>query len=220
MTIIGIIPLSTKIKKIKTFYTNQFKWYAKVLTKTHFNIKVRLINDFNERFENPALIVCNHQSLFDVPLTMGLFSCLFVVTNNWHHYSQIRSLIEKFVDFLPVTNGIEWVAEKSQEKVLSNTSGIYFPESDRTNNPFILRYHKGAFLLASILQIDIIPVVIQASKEILNNNWYFFKRGTIKIYIGNRVKAVVNNNDEIKAQAKSVCNYSRKIYTDLQINNL
>lgn len=218
MTIIGIIPISTKNIRIKTFYTNQLKWYAKILTNTHFNINVKIINDANEKFEKPAIIVCNHQSLFDVPLTMGLFSHIFIVSNNWHHNSPIRYIIEKFAVFLPVTNGIEWVAEKAKLKFIYNYCGLYFPENFRTKNAKILRYHKGAFLLASMLHTDIIPVVIYASKEILEKNWYFFKHGVIKVYVGNRIKSVLNNNDEIKIQAKLVCDFSRKIYENLQIH--
>jgi len=69
-----------------------------------------------------------------------------------------------------------------------------------------------------MLHTDIIPVVIYASKEILEKNWYFFKHGVIKVYVGNRIKSVLNNNDEIKIQAKLVCDFSRKIYENLQIH--
>lgn len=218
MTIIGLIPISRKIEKVERFYFRNFLLYVKLLTKTHFNIKINIVNSNNEQFNKPMVIVCNHQSLFDVSLTLGLFKNIYVVTNNWHNNSPIRYLIEKFVDFIPVTNGIDWVANEANKRIKHNKSALYFPETSRTKNQEILRYHKGAFMLASVLNIDIIPVVIYAPKSILANNWYFFKHGTIKVYIGNRIKNVINNNEDIKIQTKNVCEYSRKIYSDMQNN--
>ncbi|PIP53780.1 MAG: hypothetical protein COX07_08870 [Bacteroidetes bacterium CG23_combo_of_CG06-09_8_20_14_all_32_9] len=220
MTIFVLLPVPILNPKTKRFYTNNFWWYARFLTKAHFNINIQNINPFNEDFTRPAIIVCNHQTLFDVPLTMGMFPRLFVISNNWHHYSPIRLIVERYVDFLPVTNGIKWVLTQSESRIKQGSLGLFFPEGNRTNEPAILRYHKGAFLLAAMLKADILPVVIYASEGIRKKKWYFFKTGKIQVYIGNRIPPVnPDENDEVKTQAKLVCNLSRKIYNKLQNNS-
>lgn len=217
MTILALIPIPLKKPKIKRLYTNHFKQYCKLLTNTHFNIKVEKNNPYSEDFTRPAIIVCNHQTLFDVPLTLGFFPNLFVVTNNWHGKSTIRYIIEKYVDFIPNSRGVEVVLKESEKRIKYNSNGLFFPEGSRTNLQSISRYHKGAFLLAAMLKIDIIPIVIHASEGIWQKKWYFYKTGKIKIHIGKRIVPVnPENNEEIKNQTKFVCNLSREIYSKLQ----
>jgi len=218
MTIIGILPLNKRNLMVNNFYKKQFQIYTKTLCKTHFNIKVKIINNFNENFEKPAIIVCNHQSLFDVPLTLSYFNNIFIVTNNWHNKSSIKYLIEKFVDFLPVTNGMDWLANKATCRINNNVCGLFFPEYNRVNENKIQRYHNGAFLLASKLDVDIIPVIIRASKNIMSKSLYFFKNGNVTMFIGERIACSNQTSSSIKQQATDVCSYSRKIYSE--INNV
>lgn len=217
-TLLIFIPPVFPADKRKKFYKKNLKWIANFILKTHPNIKTSYINPNNEDFNKPAVIIVNHQTFFDVLVTFSLSYKLFVITNDWLQHTFFKSLMKKYLmDNVTITKGNEAMVASSEKVISGGYSPIIFPEGARIKGPEITRFHKGAFLMAALLNIEILPVVIYGSEEIHKKKWFYFKKGEIKVYIGKRISPCKeNSHDEIRNQTKEMAKYFREKYHTLQ----
>ena len=206
----------------KRFYKKNLHWMAKFILNTHPNVRTCFINPSKEDFKKPAVIIVNHQTFFDVLVSFSLSYKLFVITNDWLQHTFFKLLMKKYIlDNVTITHGNEAMIESSKKIVYGGYSPIVFPEGSRIKGTEIARFHKGAFLMAALLNIDIIPVVIYASKGIHQKRWFYFKKGEVNVFIGKRVAPCnPDSHEEIRKQTKDMANYFREKYHTLQIGNI
>lgn len=131
-------------------------------------VKKETINEAQERFQKPAILVANHQSFIDILVLLSLTPKLVMITNRWVWNSPVFGAIIRYVDFYPVDEGYEHSVERMQEKVNEGYSIAVFPEGTRTYDGKMKRFHKGAFYLAETLQLDIIPVLFYGNGAIIS----------------------------------------------------
>jgi len=171
------LPFSNMKKSAQTVYTRLLTFYARFILKTHFNIKVRYVNKSNDLFSHPSLLVCNHQSFIDVPLTLSLTPAVRVLNNNWHNNVWAKFFITKYIGFYSIYEDRGKLAKQLKPVVDMGCSLLVFPEGVLYRDQKIGRFHKGGFYLAEKLHLDIQPVVIYYSENILKKKWFFFKNG-------------------------------------------
>lgn len=178
-----LIPFPSKLKNRSSgsFYTMLLQKYAVFIYSTHLNIKVHHINRKKSTFSKPVLVVCNHQSIIDVPISVAFSPDMCIINNNWHNNIWAKIFIEKYVRFFPIDMGKEALVEKLKPSVIKNCPILIFPEGVMKTNQKIGRFHKGGFYLANEIGIDIQPVVIVYSRTTLKKNWFFFKHGHVFI---------------------------------------
>ena len=133
--------------------------------------KIQFIGREKIRRDQTYVLVSNHQSLFDIMILYGLF-CHF----KW--------LAKKSLTRVPIIgwglhlNHYVLVKRGDQEsrhqaldqcrKWLRNgVSILIFPEGTRSKTGELQEFHAGAFRLAIEEKVDIIPIVIQGSRDIL-----------------------------------------------------
>ena len=175
------------------------------------NVKKRIINNHNEDFKKPAIIVCNHQSYIDLALLPTLYPKMNLFTNKFAWNSFLFGKIVKLADFYPANLGYEQSIDKVTEKMNEGYSVLIFPEGTRSTTGNILRFHKGAFLLAEKLQADIIPIVLHGADYCLPKNDFYYRESTLTLKILPRIKAtddLVKNG--YQDAAKNVCALMRK----------
>jgi uncharacterized protein len=180
-TLLIFIPFSLKHNNPSTIYTRLISWYSFFITKSHLNISFRHINLTKNTFRTSSLIVCNHQSILDVPISVAFSSKMCVINNNWHNNRWAKFFIQKYVRFFPVDMGKDALVEALQPSVDQECSVLIFPEGVMHANLKIGRFHKGGFYVASRLQIDIQPIVIHYSENIFKRKWFYLKNGEAKI---------------------------------------
>lgn len=137
-----------------------------ILTVATF-VRKENINISNEVFSRPAIIVANHQSFIDILVLLSLSSKIVMVTNHWVWNSPFFGTIIRYADFYYVGDGYELYVECMREKIKEGYSIVVFPEGTRTYNGEMKRFHKGAFYLAEVLQLDIIPIVLYGTGKII-----------------------------------------------------
>lgn len=150
---------------------------------------VKIENPHNETFEKPSLIVCNHQSMLDLPILMSLAPKLIFLTNERVWNSRIYGRIIRTAEFLPVSNGVDNIISRLKELINRGYSVVIFPEGTRSPSCKILRFHKGAFMLAETLGLDIIPLTLHGAGHVLPKYDMFFRKGKITLNIGEKIKA-------------------------------
>ena len=185
-TLLIFVPFSLNHNKPSTLYSRLLRWYAEFITKTHLNIKFTHINYQKEKFDTPALIVCNHQSLIDAPLVISFSSKMRVINNNWHNNAGARFFLMKYIRFFPIDMGKDVLVDALRPSIEIGCPVLIFPEGVYSNKN-IGRFHKGGFYIAEKLKIDIQPVVIHYSENVFKKSWFYLKNGEAKIKYLDRV---------------------------------
>jgi 1-acyl-sn-glycerol-3-phosphate acyltransferase len=172
--IFSIIPFGTKYKKLLFHRVLQaFSWW---MIYANFLSKKKIINPNNEDFSKPSVIIANHQSHVDVMLVLLLNPKLLILTNDKQYNSWLYGKVLKYADFLPITLPHEELIERLQEKVNLGYSIVVFPEGTRNLKPELLRFQRGAFLLARELKLELLPIMFHGIRFILNTNEFFLRR--------------------------------------------
>lgn len=175
-----IIPLPIKRVKKKLALHKMIYWFLRIFFHTMITVKVKRLNPYGEKYDKPAVIVANHQSLIDVMLLLSTTPKVVMITNRWVWNSPFFGWIVRYADFHHSETGYEVLAEKLRERVAEGYSVVIFPEGTRSTNTSILRFHKGAFYLAQLLKLDILPVVIYGAGHVLAKHHLFhINSGTV-----------------------------------------
>ena len=160
-----VIPLRKEHKK--HFICRLIKRTCKgILTVATF-VKKEHINRTNETLDRPAIIIANHQSFIDILVLLSLSSKLVMVTNHWVWHSPFFGAIIRYADFYYIGEGYELYVERMRQKIQEGYSIVIFPEGTRTYNGKIKRFHKGAFYLSEVLQLDIVPIILYGNNKII-----------------------------------------------------
>lgn len=148
----------------------------------------RIINNNAETFDKPAIIICNHQSQLDLMAVLELHPKITVLTKEWVWNNPYYGEIIRNSEFYPVTEGIDKYMEGMRCLVRRGYSIAVFPEGTRSASG-ILRFHKGAFILAQELNLDILPIYLHGFNDVLPRHDFLLREGTMTLEIGNRMSA-------------------------------
>jgi uncharacterized protein len=180
------LPITSRAKE-KILHQGVY-WCVKLSAYGLINIRKRTINETNENFSKPAIIVSNHQSHIDLPLLLMQSPKMIVLTNKWVWNNPLYALVIRYLGFYSVTNGYEPLIEKLRKKTEEGYSILVFPEGTRSADSNIKRFHKGAFLLAEKLNLDILPVIIHGAGDCMTKGENHLRSGSITIKILPRIK--------------------------------
>ena len=181
------------------------------------NVKKTIVNTSGETFRKPAVIVANHQSHIDLALTLQLYPKMIVFTNDWVYNSPFYGWIVRLADYYPASEGYEKSLEKLEALVKDGYSILIFPEGTRSVDGEIHRFHKGAFLLAEQLKLDIIPLLIHGAGDAVTKHDFHFKDGALTVKILPRITPDnASFGTTYQERTKQICAYMRKEYALLR----
>lgn len=133
-----------------------------------------------DRKGSPYVVVANHQGAFDIFMMYGYLGVPF----KWVLKDGIRKIpfvgqACKAAGFIFVDDtkksSIDYTMKAAHKVLASDTSIFIYPEGSRTLDGQMIRFKKGAFIMASQLEVPIVPVAIDGSFKVL-------KRGTLDVY--------------------------------------
>ena len=153
------------------------------------NVKFTLRNPGGETFEQPAIIVCNHQSMLDTALLMALSPKIVIVANENASQNWVIKPMFKWLDNYSIREGEEIDEDRISSLIKAGYSVVIFPEGKRNPHSSILRFHKGAFYLAERIGVDIVPLLIHGANHVFPRNTYCTYPGDITVSVGQRIKA-------------------------------
>ncbi len=190
----------------------------RLVLKLFFNVKKQIINTHNETFAKPAIIISNHQSHIDLALTLQLHPKMIVFTNDWVYNSPFYGWIVRMADYYPASEGYEQSIPKLRQMVSEGYSILIFPEGTRSVDGDIHRFHKGAFLLAEQLQLDVIPLLLHGAGDAVTKNDFHFKDGALTVKILPRIAQTdLVFGATYQERAKAICKYMRQEYELLKV---
>ncbi len=176
----------------KTLHT----WDKRILNLVR--VKCNVINPYNVEPQTgqPTIIMCNHSSLYDIPLSMKAFP---------NH--SIRMLAKKELSKIPIVGAGMTAAEfpfidrKNRRQAIKDleamkqllASGIVMwiaPEGTRSKDGTLAPFKKGAFITAIQANAIIIPIGIRGAYDILPARTFQFNIGqTAEVHVGKPIDA-------------------------------
>lgn len=180
-----------------TFYKDGVRrhqvWYHKkqasycqfFLCKSIPKVNVEVINDNNEDFERPAIIIANHQSMLDIPAIFMLHPRIVGMAKEALFQNKLFSTMTKYKELISNATPVRTVVEYARNKMEAGFSFLIFPEGTRSKTRNVLPFQAGAFFFAESLKCDIIPVTIYGTGNVLPVNG-LTGTGPIVVEIGKR----------------------------------
>ena len=211
-----VIPLAEKKKK--RFFHTLIHYSSRILLKMMIHGKNRYIITSGEDFSKQGIIIANHQSVIDILQLLALHKKIIVVTKAWITHSPVFGRLARYADFVDISGGYENSLELFKNYLQTGYSIAIFPEGSRSPDGKIRRFHKGAFLLANRFQMDIIPVVLYGSGQIIakDDTWYF-KKGLLVCKILPRIsyEKLQESGNTFQEQCRAVSGFFKEEYTRL-----
>lgn len=153
-------------------------------------VRVELVGVEHLAPPRPAVLVCNHQSWFDVFALAG------------HLPVDFRFVGKRELARIPVF-GAAWLAcghiaidrsnraaairslnEAGRRLTEDEAVVVMFPEGTRSTDGRLLPFKKGAFMLALQLGVPIIPVAVAGTRAIMPKGAWTVRPGTIELRFG------------------------------------
>jgi len=158
------------------------------------------------------VIMCNHQSHFDVLAFYG------------HWFRQFRWVMKQELRKVP---GLGWGCEgvghifidrSDRQKAIASLeaarpllkggiSVLFFPEGTRSDDGRMLSFKKGGFMMALQLDLPILPVTISGSRHVLPNKTFKLLPGSIRIQVHEPIDIgsyTVETRDQLIADVRKV----------------
>lgn len=147
------------------------KYWSKIVCRAALcRVKVR----HNDKLDpnQSYVFVANHQGAFDIFLTYGYLG----QNIKWVQKSELRKIIfvgkaseiagHVFVDSSNTKALIQTIA-KAEQELKEGVSMAIFPEGQRTYTGRMGRFKKGAYIIATRMQLPIVPVTLNGPYDIL-----------------------------------------------------
>lgn len=216
-----ILTLRGKSEKHKLQYHRLLQQTMRFVAWGMPQVKHRIDNPYQEDFSKPAVIICNHQSHFDLVYTLMLSPKIIALTNEWAWKNPFYRGVIRGADFLPVYDGIEQHIGQLKALTDKGYSILIFPEGTRSEDCNILRFHKGAFLLANELNLDILPLVIHGAGHVLPKKEMLMRKGKVTLSIEKRISPddqQYRNDRDLLSTAKIFRQFYIKRYQNIAQN--
>ena len=186
-----IIPYSKKF--LKPLFHFIIQKTCKLMFLLSLNVRRKEFNNENLDFSKPSIIIANHQSFVDILQMLMLSDKIVLVVKDWVYYSPIFGRIVRFLDFITISNGIENNLDNIQKLIEKGYSIMIFPEGKRSDNEKLGRFHKGAFLIAEKLQLDITPILLHGYGNAIRKNDLLITKSILSYKVLPRIS---HNNTE------------------------
>ena len=181
-----IIPVSKKKKRSILNYL--ISKMTKSTLDIGFHVKRKIIHPEKLDFSKPSVIILNHSSFLDILLVLQMNPKVIIMVKKWVYNSPFFGLIIRYSGYVFVTENVELNKIDIEQRIAEGYSIAIFPEGTRSFDGSFSRFHKGAFLLATELKLDIQPIVIAGVQGVNCKNDVIIKSGTIIMNVMDRIK--------------------------------
>jgi 1-acyl-sn-glycerol-3-phosphate acyltransferase len=192
--------------------------YMKSVLDTNVHLKkTKVINQTGEDFKKPAIFIANHTSFLDILVVGMLHPKTVFLVSDWVYNSPIFGKGVRFFGFYPVSKGVEGSVDHLRKKVEEGYSIMVFPEGTRSRDNVVKRFHKGAFYLAELFNLDIIPILIHGGSEALPKGDFLIRNYRLTVDILPRI-GVEDTTFGLgfAEKTKTISSYFRKKYAELR----
>ena len=163
----------------------------------------------NMPLEGPLLIVCNHVHIADSPIVASSIprKCVFMAKEDLWHHGWSRYWVENFGAFPVKRDSFDRAAIRQAEDWLRRGMAvIMFPEGTRSPDARMIPALPGVALIASHMNVPILPVCITGSQNLKNLTWCFLHHPRITVTIGRPFNLPPSNGKLTREQRHRLTN--------------
>jgi len=209
-----ISPLMPLSRKRKQHTSHKFIYLlSRLYIKLNFPFRHSVENDKNETFHKPVVIICNYQSVHDIPVLLCLNSKIVILADERVFRKRVFGRVAGVAGFIYVYNTIGNSMSVIKQWTDDGYSVLVFPEGYRSKDDHTLRFHPASLDLAEKLNLDILPVLISGSAGFLAEDKFSGKSNRIFTKILPRIHpADQSNGSNNSDRAKQICLYYQEEY--------
>lgn len=181
-------------------------------------VKIKIIGLENLKKDKNYIFASNHESNFDIPL---IFSSL-----NYHLVSIAKKELKKipifgwamksgqhiFIDRFNKIEALKSLKLAKNSIIKNPRSIIIFPEGTRSFDGKIKQFKKGGLSIAFDLEMDVVPIAVCGTRNVLKRGSIFIKPCLIQLRIGKPV----NINQWKNKKKIDFANYIQKKVMDMK----
>ncbi|MBP3203675.1 MAG: 1-acyl-sn-glycerol-3-phosphate acyltransferase [Bacteroidales bacterium] len=176
--------------------------------------KYSLLNPHGEDFSKPAVYICNHQSHLDVLALIALQPKLIFMTNDWVWNFPFYGAVLRKAGYFPASWGLSKSSAHVRKLLAGGYSLVIFPEGTRSMDGSILRFHRGAFLTARELGLDILPLCLHGFNYALPKHDFLLRKAGLSLEIGKRLR--VPEEAELAAFTREMRHFYQEWYGSIR----
>ena len=159
-------------------------WAIRLIPGGHY----KLYNPYGEDFSKPAIYICNHQSHLDVLPILALNPKLVFLTNEWAWNFPLYRQVLRNAEYYPTSWGLDKGSDHIRDLVERGYSIVAFVEGTRSMDSLtVQRFHRGPFLAARNLGLDILPLCIHGFGFALPKHDFMLRRAGLSLEVGKRL---------------------------------
>lgn len=189
------------------YHASRFVTLRQGIPGVRFSSKVDPSVDFNE----PSVVICNHQSHLDLMAQLIFTPKIIFLTNDWVYNNPTYGFLIRHAEYLPVRNGIGELLPHLRSLKERGYSIALYPEGTRSRDGHIGRFHQGAFYIAEQLQMPVLPMLLYGANKVLKKKTYHLNKGMMHIEIG---KAITQTELKAMGDLRHQASRMRKLYME------
>lgn len=135
-------------------------------------------------FDKASVIICNHQSHFDLIYLLSLSPNMIFLTNDWVWNNPFYGFLIRHAEYYPASSGIDNLLPKFRSLVSRGYSIAIFPEGTRSADCKIARFHQGAFYVAEQLGVGVMPIILYGTGRVLRKKTYHLEKSPVCLEVG------------------------------------
>lgn len=175
-----------KVTEKKRYRLHQLIYHASRFVMIHHGIpgtKFRYQVKGKTDFDKPRIIICNHQSHFDLMCQLVFTPKVVFLTNQWVWNNPMYGFLIRHAEYVPVMDGLKSNLPQLRSLIDRGYSVALYPEGTRSKDCSIGRFHQGAFYLAEQLGVEILPMYLYGSGKILPKKSYHLRKGIFYVEV-------------------------------------
>jgi 1-acyl-sn-glycerol-3-phosphate acyltransferase len=166
----------------------QFRRLGYLMASANPAWTIHITGKYPESMRNPYVVVCNHQSLADIPIVSRLPWDMKWVGKESLFKLPILGWMMRSAGDIPVSRGDRrsraQVMIDTKERLQQKVSVMIMPEGTRSPDGRVGEFNDGAFKLAMKLGIPVLPIALDGSFDALpKSGWLFGKGSTIRLHV-------------------------------------
>ncbi|TVS12315.1 MAG: 1-acyl-sn-glycerol-3-phosphate acyltransferase [Wenzhouxiangella sp.] len=185
--------------------------WARILTRlTPARVEVEGLEHVDP--DRSYVVVANHQSQFDIPLIYGYsrLDLRWVMKAELHRIPFVaagcRAIGHIFIDRTDPSQARQAI-NAAVARLEPGTGILFFAEGTRSRSGNLLPFKKGAFRVAIDQQLDILPMTVIGTRDVLASGSLRLRPGTVRLRIHPPIHTrgcSLHDLDSLRRQTRSV----------------